>query len=274
MATSREILESTYRTGRMKKARKSVYIAQFVMTIVLVILFTIIAPKTGFNPLYLPFDVYFFIIAVMLLMVNAESIFFKLIAIKWSRTDSEKFLLSKDYMKKGIITAVAAILVIGLINFLVPVIDEGIDTSTKLVIVNEYNTTFMAQDAFAITGVKRITVTSDDETPQPLNIFILREKDFKNQEYDMRFNLADYDSRDITELNFERQKFLPQGSYVLYIDGQGEVVKVTYTIERIVASSFVPYFTIFPLVFAAMNGGWVVYLFLQRKMYEKTSIYE
>ena len=274
MATSREILESTYRTGRMKKARKSVYIAQFVITIILVVLFTILAPKTGFNPLYLPFEVYFFIVAIMLLMVNIESIFFKLFGIKWSRTDSEKFLLTKDYMKKGIIMAVAAILVIGIINFLVPAFDEGIDTSTTLVFENEYNTTFMAQDAFAISGVKRITATSEDETPIPLNIFILREKDFRNQEFDMRFNLADYESRGITELNFERQHFLTQGSYVLYMEAQGEVVKVTYTIERIVASNFLPYFTIFPLVFVALNVGWVVYLFPQRKRYEKTSIYE
>jgi hypothetical protein len=145
-------------------------------------------------------------------------------------------------MKKGIIMAVAAILVIGLINFLVPAIDEGIDTSTTLVFENEYNTTFMAQDTFAISGVKRITVNSVDETPIPLDIFILREKDFRNQEFDMRFNLADYESRGITELKFERQHFLTQGSYVIYMEAQGEVVKVTYTIERNIASNFLPYF--------------------------------
>jgi hypothetical protein len=58
------------------------------------------------------------------------------------------------------------------------------------------------------------------------------------------------------------------------MEAQGEVVKVTYTIERNIASNFLPYFTIFPLVFAALNAGWVVYLFPQRKRYEKTSIYE
>jgi hypothetical protein len=267
-------LISTYRTGRMKKARKSVYITQFIITIILIVLFTILTPKSSFSPLYLPFELYFFIIAIMLLMANAESIFFKLFGIKWSRTDSEKFLLSKDYMKKGIIIAVAAILIIGVVNFLVPAFDESIDTSETLVFTNEHNITFMAQDAFAISGVKKITVASVDETPIPINIFILREKDLRNREFDMRFNLADYESRGITELTFERQNFLSQGSYALYMEAQGEVVKITYTIERSVASTFVPYFTIFPLVFAALNGGWVVYLFPKRKRYGKTSIYE
>jgi hypothetical protein len=233
-----------------------------------------ITPKTGFDPLYLPFEVYLFIVVVMLLIGNTGGILFKLFGIKWARTDSEKFLLVKDYIKKGIILAVAAILFIGVFNFFTPVIDESVDTKTTLVFENQFNITFMGQDSFATTGVKKITVVSEDDPQVLLNVFILRKRDFNKQLYEKRFNVADYESVSVTQMSYERQTFLPQDEYVLFIDGSDQVVKVTYTIERSVASNFLPYFTIFPLIFTALNAGWILYLLPLRKRYEKTSIYE
>jgi hypothetical protein len=274
MATSREILESSYRTGRMKKMRKGVYITLIVLSIVLIVLFTILTPTTGFDPLYLPFQVYFFIVAVMLLMANVSSIFFKLFGMKWAKTSSEKFLLAKNYIKKGIIMASAAILILGIVNFFTPVFDDDVDTNTTLVFEDKYNVTFMGQDIFAITGVKKITVSSVDENPIPLDIFILREKDFRSGNYEKRFNVADYESKGITRLIYERTTFMPQDEYVIYMDGAGQAIKVSYSIERDVSNGFVPYFTIFPIIFAAINAGWIGYLFPMKKKYEKTSIYE
>ena len=274
MVTSREILESTYRTGRMKKVRKSVYITQIIIAIILIILFTMITPKAGFEPLYLPFEVYLFIIVVMLLMGNAGGILFKLFGIKWARTDSEKFLLVKGYMKKGIILAAAAILFMGVINFFAPVIDESVDTKITLVFENQYNITFMGQDSFAITGVTKITVISEDDPQILLNVYILRKRDYEKQMYEKRFNIADYESISVSQMSYERESFLPFDEYVLFIDGSNQVVKITYTIERTVASNFVPYFTILPLIFTVMNVGWISYLFPLRKRFGKNAIYE
>jgi hypothetical protein len=274
MVTSREILESTYRTGRMKKMRKSLYAILFIVCIVMIIFFSFITPNTGFDPLYLPFQVYFFIVAVMLLMANISSIFFKLFGLKWAKTDSEKFLLAKNYINKGIIMASAAILVMGVINFFTPLINEDIDTETTIVFEDQYNTTFVSQDIFAIPGVKKIMVTSEDDTPIPINIFILRERDFQNGQYEKRFNVADYESKDITRLIYKRSTFLPHGNYVIFMNGADQAVKVTYSIEREVSTSFVPYFTIFPIIFAAINAGWIGYLFPMKKRYQKKSIYE
>jgi hypothetical protein len=258
----------------MKKVRRSVYVTQIVIAIIMIILFTMITPKASFDPLYLPFEVYLFIIVVMLLIGNIGGILFKLFGIKWARTDSEKFLLVKGYMKKGIIFAVAAILFMGVINFFTPVIDESVDTNTTLVFENQYNVTFMGQDSFATTGITKITVKSEDDPAILLNVFILRKRDYDKQLYEKRFNIADYESISVSQMSYERDSFLPHDEYVLFIDGANQVVKVTYTIERTVASNFVPYFTILPLIFSVLNAGWVAYLFPIRKRFEKNAIYE
>jgi hypothetical protein len=258
----------------MKKVRKAVYITQIIIAIILIILFTMITPQASFDPLYLPFEVYLFIIVVMLLIGNVGGMLFKVFGLKWARTDSEKFLLAKGYMKKGIILGVAAILCMGVINFFTPIIDESVDTEITRVFENQYNITFMGQDSFAITGVTKITVVSEDEPQILLNVFILRKRDFDKQMYEKRFNIADYESINVGQMSYERDSFLPHDEYILFIDGSDQVVKVTYTIERTVASNFVPYFTILPLIFAVVNVGWVSYLFPLKKRFEKNAIYE
>jgi hypothetical protein len=210
----------------------------------------------------------------MLLIGNASGLLFKLFGLKWSRTDSEKFLLVKDYMKKGIIVSVAAILVMSMANFLVTTVDESIDTRTTLVFENQYNLTFWGQDSFAITGVIKIAVISEDDPQISLNVFILRKRDFDKQLYEKRFNLAEHESVNVAQMSYERQTFLPQEEYVLFIDSPNQVAKITYIIERSIAPNFLPYFTIFPLIFVTMNGVWVLYVFPLGRKYKKTSIYE
>ncbi|UCE73712.1 MAG: hypothetical protein JSV56_11900 [Methanomassiliicoccales archaeon] len=272
MPTSREVLESTYRSGRMKKVRSSVFIIQIVLVIVLIIIITIITPGAGLDPLYLPFELYFFIIALMLLVVVAEGFFFKLFGIKWAKSDSERFLMAKDYMKKGIIIIIVAIVIIALLNIMVPIADENIDNTESALVEGMYNITFSSRDAFDLTGAKAITLTSDDGIP--LDVYILREKDFRNEDYSRRLNLADDQSINIVSLHYEREEILPQDTYVIHINSHGQNASVTYTIESVVSPTLIPYITIFSGIFAIINAVWVISLLPMKKRYEKTSIYE
>jgi hypothetical protein len=274
MVSSREVLMSAYRAGRMKKVRKSVYYTLIALTIVIIILFTMITPMASFSPLYLPFEVYLFVIVIMLLIANVVSMLFMIYGIKWARTESEKFLMAKGYMKKGIIIATGAILIMGVVNVFAPVIDEGVDENATLVFEDTLNRSFRAQDSFAITGVTKITVLSEDDPVLTMNVYILRKENYEKQFYARRVNLANQDSIGISQMSYEKDSFLPQDDYVLFINASGQVAKVTYTIERSVADTFLPYFTIFPIVFAGMNGAWVGYLVTVRRKYGKSSIYE
>jgi hypothetical protein len=272
MPTSREVLESTYRSGRMKKVRSTVYIIQIVLVIALIVIITIITPGAGLDPLFLPFELYFFIIALMLLVVVAEGFFFKFFGIKWAKSDSEKFLMAKDYMKKGIIIIILAIVIIALVNIMAPMADENIDNTESVVVKGMYNITFSSRDAFDLTGVKAITLTSDGNIP--LDVYILREKDHRTEEYNRRLNLADDQSRNIVSLHYEREEILPHDTYVIYINSHGQNASVTYTIESVVSPTLVPIIMIFLGIFAIINAVWVISLLPMKKRYEKTSIYE
>jgi hypothetical protein len=273
MPDPREILLSTYRAGRMKKVRKFVYIAQFVLIILILIALTLLIPDAGFDPLYLPFTLYIFIIALILLIVNAESFFFKFFGLRIAKSDSEKYLSAKDYTRWALVIIVICIAILVIVNILGPSMDESIDEKRTEEVIDKSDFNFHSQDSLGLTGVEAITLTQEED-PIPLDVFILHKDDRENEYFNNRLNLDENESVGIIVLNYKSDDFLPYDDYVLYIDAGNQRLNVTFTIEKGVSQQFVLYLTIFPIIFVAMNAVWIIYLWPLRRKYEKTSIYE
>ncbi|UCE37613.1 MAG: hypothetical protein JSW00_19545 [Thermoplasmata archaeon] len=271
MPTSREILESTYRLGRMKNVRTMVYISHIMLTTILLIIMAFMTPDAGSYALIIRLEYVVFIIAIMILMVNVESFFFKSFGIKWAKTDSEKFLMSKDYMKKGIAIIIMAVAIIAFMNIMTPTTAENINTKEVVIVDDEYNTTFWPRDAFGASNLKRVNLESDVSN---LDIFILEKDAFDSGYFGKRLNMKEEQSKNISSLNFEVEDTISQEEYVLFIDAKGNIAHVTYELEREVSTSLVWYLTIFPILFIVANAIFTVYLVPMRKRYEKTSIYE
>lgn len=274
MPTSRELLESTYTLGKMKKARIFVYVTQVVLTVILLIILTVLSPDAGIDPLYLPFGMYLLILALMLVIFVAQGFFFKLFGIKWAKTDSERFLMAKGYTKKGIITIILAVVVIAFANILSPMTDDGIDSTEEVIVDDDFNVTFMSQDTFAITGITTITVISSDDIY--LDVSILLKEDYDNGYFVQRLNSDNWENMLTMEYKSETEGdgYIPYGEYVLYIDAQGRNANVTYSLERSVSQTIVLELTIFPGILVGMSAIWVIYLLPLKKRWEKTSIYE
>ncbi len=273
MTDPREILMSTYRAGRMKKVRKFVYIGQFVLIIIVLIALTLLTPDAGFDPLYLPFTMYIFLIALILLIVNTESFFFKSFGLKIAKSDSEKYLSAKDYTIWALVIIVIAVAMLVMANILGTSMDESLDEKRTEEVYGVSNFNFHSQDLFGLTGVNGITLTQEED-PIPLNVFILHKDDYEKEYFNNRLNLDENESIGIFMLNYESDDFLPYDDYVLYIDAGNQRLNITFTIERGVSQQFMLYLTIFPIIFVAMNAIWIIYLWPLRRRYEKTSIYE
>jgi hypothetical protein len=274
MPDPREILMSTYRAGKMKKVRLFAYASQAILVIIVLIAITILTPDTSFNPLYLPFKLYILVIGLVLLIVNAESFFFKSFGIRIAKSDSEKYLSAKDYTRWALVIVILAIAILVMVIFLAPIMDESIDEKRTDVVYGVNNYEFTSQDSLGITGVEAITLTQEDEYNQTLNVYILHKDDFENEYYDKRLNIDENESIGIWELDYKRNGFLPYDDYVLYIDAGNQRPTVTFTLERGISQSFLFYLTIFPIIFIAMNAAWIIFLWPLRKRYEETSIYK
>jgi len=273
MPTSREILVRTYRLGRMKKVTSVVHSAQAALTIGILVLITILTPNTSLDPLYLPFGIYLLIVGVMLIIVDAEGFFFKSFGMKWAKSDSERFLMAKDNMKRGLIVIIVAVILIALINGVASFSKDSIDTTREIDIHGPPEAPeFVSRDAFGITGIMAIEVSSLDGVP--LDVYILHKKDYEDGNWANRLNIYPADSEGITNLTFKREKYLPFDEYVLYINSHNQTTTVRYILDRDLSSEVVLYLTIFPGIFAIINAVWVIYNLPMKKRYEKTSIYE
>jgi hypothetical protein len=273
MATSREILESTYRAGRMKKMRTFVYASHVVLAIILLIVMAMLTEGAGTYIFVVPLELIIFILALIILIVNIESFFFKFFGIKYAKTDSEKFLMVKDYFKKGIIIIIVATIIFAIAFIIVPMSEENIDSTDKAVIVGEYNVSFRPRDPFGTINLKKIIVEQTEGNTK-MDIFIMHESDFNSNYFGKRLNIKEEQSKDLTELEYEFKGYIPQDDYVLSIDSKGILANVTYTFEREISGPLVMYLTLFPLIFIVANTVWVAYLLPKRKKYGKTSIYK
>jgi hypothetical protein len=273
MATSREILESTYRAGRIKKMRTFVYASHVVLAIILLVIMAMMTEGAGTYIFIVPLELIVFILALILLIVNVESLFFKYFGIKYAKTDSEKFLMIKDYFKKGIIIILVAGIAFALSYIIFPMTEENIDSTENAVIVGQYNTTFRPRDPFGTIELKKIIVKQTDGNTL-LDIYILHESDFRSNYLGKRLNIQEEESKDLTELEYEFKGYIPQDDYVLSMDSKGAIANVTYTFDREISRPLIMYLNFFPLLFIVANTTWVAYLFPKRKRYKKTSIYK
>jgi hypothetical protein len=257
----------------MKKVTSVVHSAQAVLTIAILVLITFLTPDATMDPLYLPFDVYLLIVGIMLIIVDAESFFFKSFGMKWAKTDSERFLMAKDNMKRGLIVIIVAVILIALINGVAMFSQDSIDTTKDIDIIGyPVAPEFVSQDAFGITGISTITVSSLDGVP--LDVYILHREDYLAGNWANRLNIYPGDSEDITNLTYKRDSYLPFDDYVLYMDSHNQTTSVRYTLDRDLSQEIVLYLTIFPGIFAVINAVWVIYNLPMKKRFEKTSIYE
>jgi hypothetical protein len=102
----------------------------------------------------------------------------------------------------------------------------------------------------------------------------MEKEDFQFNLYENRLNFDNSQSMGVTNITYEKDDFLPYGDYVLYMENLGQAAKVTYSIKGSVSPNFIPFFTIFPIIFAALNIVWIIYLRPLKKKYKKASIYK
>lgn len=274
MPTSREMLESTFRTGRMKRLVARVYLAQAIMTVILMIMVVVLFPEASFYPMYIPVYLILYVIAIMLILVNLEGFFFKYIAIKHGKSDSDRFLMTKNYTKTGIFVIIAAIIILLIALILFPAIGQNIDTEEEMKINGSGATSsFSSQDIFAFSGVERITLTSKEL--RTLDVYILTRDDSVKMDLESRINRDDDKSLGVTNFSYEVEGFIDKDEYVIYVEVVGGgPANITYTLDRSISNNVSQCLIAFPILFCVANACWIIYLQPLKKRYRKTSIYE
>lgn len=106
-------LEGAYQIERVKRLAKLAYIPQ---TIAIVVIFSLFVYLTGakFKPFYLPIFFPLVIVYLWLLVLAIESFAFRLLEIRYRKSESAKFIMAQHSMKKAYTIIIISIIILGI----------------------------------------------------------------------------------------------------------------------------------------------------------------
>ena len=263
----REQLEGTTRLVRIRRIKRLVLILMFLL-IFLLSAYALAIEGAGLKPFYFPLDFVLPLVLILLLVATFSNFVFRMLEMKYSKRDSQRFLIAKHSIQRAFLVLTVCVLLGGVLIFpLVGDLARGQLREARTGTVDPYGLVaipFTSRDALALTqfidGVVtvrqrslevRVTWT-EDGTPVPGPTGTAR----GNQAFSF---LIDGGVR--LEYRVELQNSGPQP------------VDYEVTFDRTLAPALTTFVPAILLTLAAANGGWALYLRPIRDKHDASSIY-
>ncbi len=273
-----ERLEGTYQIIRVKKLEKMAYIPQ---SIAIVAIFFLFLYFTGaqIKPFYLPVFFPFLITMVWLLVLAIETFAFRLMEIKYRKSQSAKFLMAHRSIKKAY-----AIMIVSAIIFVLaatPNIHQQIETQAsstgELTFTGEDTVYFTTKGRFDFIHVDHITVEVIDSmgpNEARVDVMLLSIEDYEANRTVMALNREIGHPKEATipekfEFDMPRLRFK---EYYIVLESDQQVT-VRYNISATLPGTRVYPFATIAIGFIAAYAYWIFILYNIKRKQSKETIY-
>ncbi len=277
MPFSSKVLEDSIRLAKIRRIKWALYIVQAAMLVILAFVLIFIFGDAQLTPvLYLPLDSFAAVMVLLILVVCLESVFFRIMEIRFARSSSAKHLMAKNSIRYAIFTIVMA----GIVTVVLmtpPILSAVQDATSKTrVLTADEPVVFWSRDPLALQRMVEIQATAN----HPVEIYLVETDiyDFYNgslsQMYFLRIN------RDRTEYALETSLTIdvPREDHTKYtlvlndLDNPGAVA--TVTIVRDASEIFTGIVSLLSLAIVVANIAWIAYLTPIVRKYSRGSIYK
>jgi len=265
MVTLEDRLEGGYRLQRILRLRLATYITEIAIIIV-VSLSLLDVMGASLKPLYVPVDSFIYFAVLMLLVIGVEAFFFRVIEIRYVKSNSKKYLIAKKTMKRSAIIIVIAALVVILIwtPFLPDYITQETQHQGNLI---AGHAEFYTKDHLGLTYVDRVEISSD----VPVKVHIIRKETYDM--YGARDDVSAFTANITTRNGTVVWKTLMLPHDLYYIVAENQSAGVHYTIHMHMSDTFVFYIPLISMLFIIFNAGAIAYLIPVKNKYREGSIY-
>ena len=264
MAIDGEELEGGMRLAQVRATKKYLIIAQAIISLLVVIGLVVTGGKFQLKPFYFDVGEFLYFLLIMVFLIAAELLVFRLLEVKYAKTDSAKYYMLKTTARHSII-----VMVISAIVLLLVVTPYVLDSVTE--VTSHDGTTsdadrFYSRDVLGLTTVDRITVNSD----LPTEVIVISEENYlanKNDWKRMREVSEAYvpDASPGAVMEFTP---VPFGAYYIVTSGD-----IAYNIHSGLSPFFVGFVTTFATLFIGAHATWLVYTMPLRKRYVRGAIF-
>lgn len=264
MAIDGEELEGGIRLAQVRATKKYLIIAQAIISMVAVIILVVAGGNFQLKPFYFDVSVFLYFLLMMLFIIVVELLVFRLLEVKYAKTDSAKYYMLKTTARHSIV--VMAISAIALFLVVTPYMLDTVTDVTSVDGSTSGRVSFYSRDALGLTTVDRITVDSD----QPAEVIIVSEANYLAHSGDWtrlkqvaEGHASDASSRVVLEFSPA-----PFGAYYILTDGE-----ITYSIHSSLSAFFVGFLSLFATLFIGAHASWLVYTIPLRQRYVRGAIF-
>ena len=269
MVKAEDKLEGGYRLYRIMRMRLATYIMEIILIVVISLLLLDVM-GAQLKPFYLPVDSFIYFAVLMLFVIGIEAFFFRLLEIRYVKSNSKKYLIAKRTMKRSVVIIVVSALVVILIW--TPFLPNYILQQTEHhgnIVGDRYE--FYTKDHLGLTYVNRVEITS---SAPDVKIYIISRENFD------RFGARDDVSVFSGTINSTGTSLvwttgaIPHELYYIVVDGNSNAsATIHYTIQMHMSDTFVFYIPLIAMLFIIFNSGAIAYLIPIKNKYREGSIY-
>lgn len=274
-----EIFEGGYRLSHIHRTRRFLIVVQSAIVLVFAIYLLVAGEGLSIKPFYLGVNYFLFFVLVMLLVIVIEGFIFTLLEMRFIKSDSAKFIVTKRGFRSSIVWIIVMLFVLLILwqPILPDAVEKNLGGSGSLLATSSASpavATMFNSDVFGITEV----VHMEFESSGSAEVFILTEENYnlfvnsgKGVLGGYRINIADYLADMSISLDFPdtaHSRF-----YILAYSTNDVPVEVDYTITNNISSSMQTYIPLIALMFLVTHLVWVAYTFMISKRYVQEGIY-
>lgn len=278
---SYEKLEGTYQIVRLKKLERYAFIPQ---SIAIVATFVIFLYLNGaqLNPFYLPLFFSLFVAFILLLILAVEAFAFRLLEIKYTKSESAKFLMADRSSKKAYTVIVIALIFLAITA--TPFIPQQIEKYTakegEILVRDEEIVQFTSRGRFDFLYPDTINVeliSSQSETNLSditVDISIISDSDYLSGDMDKNINRGVYDPKEATSdepFEYDMSRYSFEEYHIVMRSDHN--VRISYTIDKVLPDDRVQPFSLLSLAFLIAYSVWTYTLYPIKKKHSDEAIY-
>ncbi len=273
-----ERLEGTYQIIRVKKLEKMAYIPQ---SIAIVAIFFLFLYFTGaqLKPFYLPVFFPLLVTMVWLLVLAIETFAFRLMEIKYRKSQSAKFLMAHRSIKKAYIIIVISIIifVLAATPFIHQQVENRVSSSGELTFSGEETVYFTSRGRYDFMTVDSITIeVIDSMGPDEarVEVMLLSIENYEANETVMALNREVGHPKEATiseDFEFDMPVLRFNEYYIILTSNQQ--VTIRYNIDVTLPGTRVYPFATLAIGFIAAYAYWIFILYNIKRKQSKDTIY-
>jgi len=272
MAGTREMLEGEAYWGRIRSIKRKLYALEIVLIIVMSIFLVVSSKNFSMSPFLLPCDQLLWFLLVMLLIIAVEGFIFRVMQLQIAKSDSIKYIMASNSMKRAVVIAIIASIVAVLL--LLPGAAQGIEDSLSYrgAATPGNPARFQNMDLFGMSTVISITIHCNT----PTEIYIVNQflVDLYPGDSVMEHPLSDGFADPDLEIDMKPFAYSNYYLFVKESNVTGNLTRADFVLNVDLTGTITTVLPIVAIVFVAANAIWVEYLYPFRKKCRTKSIYK